>query len=174
MATPSSKRPSKCQIGMLKCAALQSIKWGVKMLLDKSKFVSELGVKASPLSGWMQRHWEKGIHYNVIGHTTMIDTKEFDQWIRNSQQASDLAETSLILESPKDKKSRTRILFRQNRAMRLTSGAKKAEWRDKGQDASWPWLWAGRVPHPLSIFLPHGPRIFWDSPRQTLNKTKIR
>jgi hypothetical protein len=65
------------------------------MLLDKSKFAMEHGVKASTVSGWMQRHWTKGLQYYVIGRTTMIDTEEFERWIRNSQQESDLVEMVL-------------------------------------------------------------------------------
>ena len=29
------------------------------MIIDKSKFCVQHGVKASTLSGWMQRHWTK-------------------------------------------------------------------------------------------------------------------
>ena len=52
------------------------------MIIDKSKFAMEHGVKASTISGWMQRHWTKGQHYHVIGRTTLIDTEEVEQWIK--------------------------------------------------------------------------------------------
>lgn len=93
------------------------------MLLDKAKFADEHGVKASTVSGWMQRHWTKGLQYYVIGRTTMIDTEEFELWIRNSQQESDLAETGLKSELPKEEKSRTKRLYQQTPTMRLTLSA---------------------------------------------------
>jgi hypothetical protein len=79
------------------------------MLIDKTKFASDHGVKASTISGWMQRHWTKGQHYYVIGRTTMIDTEEFDGWIRNSQQESerkimDWKSESLVVERSSIKK----------------------------------------------------------------------
>jgi len=93
------------------------------MLIDKAKFADEHGVKASTVSGWMQRHWTKGVHYYVIGRTTMIDTEEFERWIRNSQQASDLAETGLKSGLLKKEKSRSKRLYQQTPTMRLTLGA---------------------------------------------------
>ena len=65
------------------------------MIVDKTKYSNEHGIKTSTISGWMQRHWTKGQHYYVIGRTTLIDTEEVNEWIRNSQQESDLAETAL-------------------------------------------------------------------------------
>ena len=93
------------------------------MIIDKSKFCVQHGVKASTLSGWMQRHWTKGIHYYVIGRTTMIDTEEFDRWIKNSQQVSNHAETGLKSESLNKEKLFTKRLSRQTQTMRLTLGA---------------------------------------------------
>lgn len=52
------------------------------MLIEKAKYVSDYGVKDSKVSNWMQRHWTKGVHYFVIGRTTMIDVEEVNKWIR--------------------------------------------------------------------------------------------
>ena len=54
------------------------------MIIDKSKYVRDYGVKDSKVSNWMQRHWTKGLHYFVIGRTTMIDVEEVNKWIRQN------------------------------------------------------------------------------------------
>ena len=93
------------------------------MLIDKAKFADEHGVKASTVSGWMQRHWTKGVHYYVIGRTTMIDTEEFERWIRNSQQESDLAEMGLKSKSGSTASQCIKRSSRPTPTMRLTLSA---------------------------------------------------
>jgi hypothetical protein len=93
------------------------------MIIDKSKFAMEHGVKASTISGWMQRHWTKGQHYYVIGRTTLINTEEVEQWIKYFQQGLNHAEMDLKSESLNKEKLFTKRLSRQTPTMRLTLGA---------------------------------------------------
>ena len=92
------------------------------MLLNKTKFANDHGVKSSTVQGWMQRHWTKGVHYYVIGRTTMIDTEEFERWIRSSQQVSDHAETGYKSESGKTEKKPTKKRSRATHSQKVTFG----------------------------------------------------
>ena len=93
------------------------------MLIDKSKYSNEHGIKTSTISGWMQRHWTKGQHYYVIGRTTLIDTEEVNEWIRNSQQESEQKIMDWKSESLVRAKSSIKRRSRRTPTMMLTLGA---------------------------------------------------
>ena len=60
---------------------------------EKRSFADDLGVTEPVIEGWIRRHWEKGYHYVVIGHTTLIEIKRVEKWINErGLQASDRAE----------------------------------------------------------------------------------
>lgn len=68
--------------------------------ISKSGYTDLLQVSESTVNGWMRRHWDKGDHYIVIGHTTMINRKRADKWIREfGQQESDQTATDCESES---------------------------------------------------------------------------
>ncbi len=46
-----------------------------------SLYAQSVGISDGVLDGWMRRGLEKGVHYVVIGHQTLIHVKRVDQWI---------------------------------------------------------------------------------------------
>ena len=55
--------------------------------ISKAKYIEESGLSNGVLRGWFDRHLHRGVHYQVIGHTTMINVELVDEWI--TQQVSD-------------------------------------------------------------------------------------
>ena len=55
--------------------------------ISKTKYIEESGLSDGVLRGWFDRHLHRGVHYQVIGHTTMINVELVDEWI--TQQVSD-------------------------------------------------------------------------------------
>ena len=49
--------------------------------ISKRGLANELVISEGVIRGWLQRHWTKGIHYVVIGQTTLINKKQFNEWI---------------------------------------------------------------------------------------------
>lgn len=91
------------------------------MIIDKSKYVRDYGVKDSKVSNWMQRHWTKGVHYFVIGRTTMIDVEEVNKWIRQDTPAEFTSEeTVLRSEYGKKENLRTKKRFPVTLPQKLT------------------------------------------------------
>ena len=90
------------------------------MNIAKDKYCNDHGLKRTTVEGWMQRHWTKGQHYYVIGHTTMINTDEVETWIKDFQQASDRVETGLKSKSGNTVSQFTKKSSRQTQTMRLT------------------------------------------------------
>ena len=54
--------------------------------ISKTKYIEESGLSNGVLRGWFDRYLERGVHYQVIGQTTLINVELIDDWI--SQQAS--------------------------------------------------------------------------------------
>ena len=50
---------------------------------QKSAYAQDIGVTEKVLSGWVHRYLKKGLHYKVIGHQTLFNTKEMAKWIQN-------------------------------------------------------------------------------------------
>lgn len=55
--------------------------------VTKDKYLEKSGLTNGVLRGWFDRHLRRGVHYQVIGHTTMINVELVDEWI--TQQVSD-------------------------------------------------------------------------------------
>ena len=100
------------------------------MLIDKSKYVRDYGVKDSKVSNWMQRHWTKGIHYFVIGRTTMIDVEEVNKWIRQDTP-EEFTNMATICESESGTKERlpTKKRSRATHSQKVTFGG----WQNSAQ-----------------------------------------
>lgn len=49
-------------------------------------YVEQLGITDRVLEGWMRRGLEKGVHYIVVGHQTLIHVKRVDQWLSERGQ----------------------------------------------------------------------------------------
>ena len=100
------------------------------MLIDKTKYCTDHGVKAHKVSNWMQRHWTKGLHYFVIGRTTMIDTEEVERWIRQNtpEEFTNMA-TICELESGTKEKLPTKRRFRATHSQKVTFGG----WQNSAQ-----------------------------------------
>lgn len=57
---------------------------------QSSLYVQSIGITDGVLEGWMKRGLEKGIHYIVVGHQTLIHVRRADQWLsERGQLASD-------------------------------------------------------------------------------------
>jgi len=49
------------------------------MHLDKA--AEELGLSKHVIKGWFENHLVRGVHYNVIGHQTLIHIARLNQWL---------------------------------------------------------------------------------------------
>lgn len=54
---------------------------GATRWLHMDKFAEHRGLTRGVVQGWISRHLLRGIHYQVIGHQTLINTTEIDKWI---------------------------------------------------------------------------------------------
>ena len=54
--------------------------------VSKTKYIEESGLSNGVLRGWFDRYLERGVHYQVIRQTTLINVELVDDWI--SQQVS--------------------------------------------------------------------------------------
>ena len=65
--------------------------------VTKKKFAKDTGASVRTIEGWIySRKWIRGIHYVVVGKTTMIDKNEVNTWLR---QQDSLASTFTTVES---------------------------------------------------------------------------
>jgi hypothetical protein len=55
--------------------------------VSRKEFANSIGLKDSTVRGWQERHWQRGIHYVVIGKTTLLIKDEIEKWL-NSQRDS--------------------------------------------------------------------------------------
>jgi hypothetical protein len=82
-------------------------------------YPQHLGISPGVLEGWIKRGLEKGIHYVVIGHQTLIHVKRTDQWIsERGQLASD---HQVEVSEYGYGKTANRSMKRQSRAIRTPS-----------------------------------------------------
>ena len=49
--------------------------------VTKEKFLDLSGLSSGVLRGWFDRHLQRGIHYQVIGHTTLVHLERVEEWI---------------------------------------------------------------------------------------------
>ena len=95
--------------------------------ISKSGYTDLLKVSGSTINGWMRRHWTKGDHYIVIGHTTMINKKRADKWIREfGQQGLDQVERVCESKSGEKAGSSTRKPLSVTHTKRVTSPARSS------------------------------------------------
>jgi len=48
--------------------------------ISKDKYCEESGFSAGRVRGWITRHWERGVQYQIHGKTTAISIVEVDKW----------------------------------------------------------------------------------------------
>ena len=48
-------------------------------MMTKKAYSETTGVSVPTIDGWISRYWLRGIHYNVIGHQTVIDVEAANQ-----------------------------------------------------------------------------------------------
>jgi len=51
------------------------------MWIHRDKYLSDTGLSKGVFRGWIDRHLVSGIHYKVIGHTTLVNPEAIDGWI---------------------------------------------------------------------------------------------
>jgi hypothetical protein len=67
-----------------------------------SRYAESLGISEGVLKGWIDRFWQKGVQYVVIGHQTLVHVPRGDQWIsEHGQLESGPAEPGSRSESSK-------------------------------------------------------------------------
>jgi hypothetical protein len=52
------------------------------MMVTRQKLAEEMGVTVDTLRGWQAIHWKPGLHYVVIGKTTLLDRAEIEAWLK--------------------------------------------------------------------------------------------
>lgn len=45
------------------------------------KAAEQLGVTKHVIKGWFENHLRRGVHYQVIGHQTLINTTRLNDWL---------------------------------------------------------------------------------------------
>jgi hypothetical protein len=48
--------------------------------VTKEKFLDLSGLSSGVLRGWFDRHLHRGIHYQVIGHTTLVHLERIEEY----------------------------------------------------------------------------------------------
>lgn len=51
--------------------------------ISKKGLAKDLKVSKQTISGWMRRHWDKGDHYIVVGHTTLVNVSRVNDWLNS-------------------------------------------------------------------------------------------
>lgn len=78
-------------------------------MISREKLASALGVTPATLRGWQDRHWQRGVHYVVIGKTTMIDAKAVRKWLKSQMESSAVERASESESTGKVKSTRKLI-----------------------------------------------------------------
>ena len=55
--------------------------------VSREKLARMIGISEDTVRGWTDRHFERGLHYTVIGKTTIYYLTEVGEWLE-SQRAS--------------------------------------------------------------------------------------
>ena len=51
--------------------------------IHRNRYAEQLGVTPNVVKNWMTRHWERGIHYKVIGKQTFVNQREANKWLKD-------------------------------------------------------------------------------------------
>jgi hypothetical protein len=76
------------------------------MWISRNKYLNDTGLSKGVFRGWIDRHLVSGIHYKVIGHTTLVNPEAIDGWI--TQLESGHTERASESEYSRLAKSRTK------------------------------------------------------------------
>ena len=91
------------------------------MWVHRDKYLSDTGLSKGVFRGWIDRHLVSGIHYKVIGHTTLVNPEAIDGWItqrESSPTARDLgSEYSERAKLPTKKLSRAIVALDTSRQL---------------------------------------------------------
>ena len=52
-------------------------------LIGRKAFAKELGVEESIVRNWQKLYWERGVHYVVVGKTTLVKRGATTEWLNN-------------------------------------------------------------------------------------------
>ena len=89
------------------------------MYRSKDAFADDLGVTPEVIKGWIRRHWERGLHYTVIGNQTLVNTEKATEWMQKyGLPGSD--QTARTYRSASEVKTRIRKQSPAAQAMRVT------------------------------------------------------
>ena len=51
--------------------------------IHKKKFIADLGISPDVFDHWRKAHWEKGFHYVIVGHQTLLDKERVEKWVES-------------------------------------------------------------------------------------------
>ena len=89
------------------------------MFRSKDAFADDLGVTPGVIDGWIGRHWERGLHYTVIGKQTIVNTEKASEWIRKKFGLPESDPTARTYRSASEGKIRIRKQSPAAQAMRV-------------------------------------------------------
>ena len=49
--------------------------------ISREKLANEIGVTPDTIRGWQDRHFQKGVHYTVVGKTTLYYLSDIETWL---------------------------------------------------------------------------------------------
>ena len=52
-------------------------------MISRKAYADSKGLPETTIRGWQDRHWQRGIHFAVIGRVTMIVPEEADRWLES-------------------------------------------------------------------------------------------
>ncbi len=56
---------------------------------NKTKVAEDMGITVRTLEGWLHKKLDKGVHWQTVGHKTLINVGKLNQWLNS--QASELS-----------------------------------------------------------------------------------
>ncbi|GEM_PF-2125380 len=48
----------------------------------RDEYLKRSGISAGVWNGWTHRHLKRGVHFQIIGHQTLVHVRNLEEWIR--------------------------------------------------------------------------------------------
>ena len=53
----------------------------VMIAVSREKLANDIGATPDTIRGWQDRHFKKGVHYTVVGKTTLYYLSDVERWL---------------------------------------------------------------------------------------------
>ena len=50
---------------------------------NKTKVAEDMGISVRTLEGWLHKKLDKGVHWQTVGHKTLINVGKLNQWLNS-------------------------------------------------------------------------------------------